>query len=571
VKVNGETRRIAVTVSDNGFIVGANPVGTAAKIKPFPAGHPMESATLAEVGDSSAVGGMSGPGVEPAFGGAAGAPGAAASTGVRATSPATEPISAQLSVHGQLKSVRIVGTLADDRVVVTDAAGLTHVTNTSALVHSSFPAVAERTLPPGTTVRSHESSSMDITDDWKVIRHGGDGTVLLRKGANTRSVTADELMYVNLDRIIGAKTWTDETGTSWRVGKSDGIRAKRVATHPDGTITIDTIFSTGLMDTPPILEAAGFASAARPTLTERLNNKFASAWDRYNTLAGVWQVSEGVRNLQARLYGDRYSPEPEFHKTPAEQLPEGLPGDPDPKLHYGTVRRTVGNTNPTGSDIYQGAISDCYLQTAMGSFVDINPDAAKSMVRRRRGGIEVTMGDKKILMSRKLPLNVQDQVHYGAQQGPLWSAYVEKGAAIVKGGSYDNIDHGGNSHKAVGLLRDELSSWRRPLDSDPVAALKKFTSDQFANTERSVGTTKLDDNISNLWIYENYHVFDDHAYSFEGTYVAADGETMVKMRNPHGTKQPRDIPLDLLSRIAGTYYAGTSGFRAPKTVTEPSA
>lgn len=37
VEYNGETKRIAVTVGDNGFIVGANPVGNK-KIKPLPDG-----------------------------------------------------------------------------------------------------------------------------------------------------------------------------------------------------------------------------------------------------------------------------------------------------------------------------------------------------------------------------------------------------------------------------------------------------------------------------------------------------------------------------------------------------
>lgn len=130
---------------------------------------------------------------------------------------------------------------------------------------------------------------------------------------------------------------------------------------------------------------------------------------------------------------------------------------------------------PTGKETAQGQIGDCYLIASMAAVANASPQTIKDMVtyNKEKGTYTVRFyeesgyGQSKpvyIEVDSYLPTsaaNRKDPVYAGAENGPMWSAIIEKAYAKWKGG-YDKIGEGGYGASTMAEITGSKSQSKNP-------------------------------------------------------------------------------------------------------------
>ncbi|MEM6754573.1 MAG: DUF4157 domain-containing protein, partial [Cyanobacteria bacterium P01_C01_bin.38] len=104
------------------------------------------------------------------------------------------------------------------------------------------------------------------------------------------------------------------------------------------------------------------------------------------------------------------------------------------------------------TDVYQAAISDCYLHAALVAIVNANPELITDLFLIRSNDLDITFpgynrygsslnytGSLKVTMKKKLFLTPEGEPLYGGKKDSyLWAAFIQKAWAVYKG-KYSNL------------------------------------------------------------------------------------------------------------------------------------
>jgi hypothetical protein len=221
------------------------------------------------------------------------------------------------------------------------------------------------------------------------------------------------------------------------------------------------------------------------------------------------------------------------------------------------------------NDIKQGAIGDCFLMAAQGALASANPDTIRNAIRDNGDGTyTVTLYEKsggflglgQSVEKREITVNAEfpkdgkhanptgDQVDNKAE---IWPLIVEKAYAQLKGG-YEAISQGGLPKDVMFALtgKEANSVKTNKLSFDDLAANLSGGQAVTASTTdlRNVPFATPGDassgGVYGMITTKGTGTKDErHAYIVQSTYVAADGQQMVRLFNPWGSSHPSDMPF----------------------------
>ena len=204
---------------------------------------------------------------------------------------------------------------------------------------------------------------------------------------------------------------------------------------------------------------------------------------------------------------------------------------------------------PTGEDVRQGAIGDCYFPATFSAIAHSDPQAIKDMIRENPDGTYTVRFFKNGLKSSPKEVTVDGDLYtrfsgtplygttFGNSNSPdsleMWFPIIEKAYAQFKGGSYDKIGQGGNPGDLMNeALGTESSDFYIPGgNADRLFA--KIKDGESKNLPMAAVTfgEKQDR------LYQNTGIYSDHTYSIYGT-AEEGGKKYVILRNPWGESEP---------------------------------
>lgn len=224
---------------------------------------------------------------------------------------------------------------------------------------------------------------------------------------------------------------------------------------------------------------------------------------------------------------------------------------------------------PSGDDVEQNYLGDCYLMAAMSAVARANPRAIEDAFKKnpdgtysvrlfeRHGGQLVP---KEITIDADLPRNGWYGYYYARARDPreLWPALLEK-AFAARAGSYGKIE-GGLPGEAM-----EAITGKRATDLD----LRASGTSADATFAKLAAATKAGKPVTAVTLgdgsakkYAGTNIYTDHTYTVWGTSVA-NGVKYVHLRNPWGESEPAGngkddgifkLPLDQFMKL----YCGVS-------------
>ncbi len=248
-----------------------------------------------------------------------------------------------------------------------------------------------------------------------------------------------------------------------------------------------------------------------------------------------------------------------------DQLPtENLPVPKDLKgIEFRRVEAPLFAAGVTGDDVIQNTVGDCYFLASLSAVAHTHPEMIRDIVKDNGDGTyNVTFRDpdtgeklKPITVDAELPF-VKDAAtgkfelataavdRPGGKWNELWVAIVEKAYATLRGG-YRRIDSGGNADEGFPVLtgkpaklvyiesyvkRDaEDNLWRKLVE----ASEKKWPT----ATSTPVGDVEEERD-------DRTGIIKGHVYTVLGAYVRDDGRKMIRLRNPHGSGEPKGDGVD---------------------------
>jgi len=222
--------------------------------------------------------------------------------------------------------------------------------------------------------------------------------------------------------------------------------------------------------------------------------------------------------------------------VPADSKRLGWETVPDGKLFI---------KGPSGSDVEQNYLGDCYLMAAASAVAHSAPkDIEKMFTRKSDGTYDVRLysndGGKLVAhtinIDAELPRNGWYGYYYAGDKNPkeLWPALLEK-AFAVRAGNYNAIQGGepGNAMASItGLPSKSLDL--RAAGTTPEATFAAIEAAVKAG-KPATAVTLSDESAAK---YKGTNIFTDHTYTIWGTSVEG-GVSYVHLRNPWGDTEPK--------------------------------
>lgn len=246
-------------------------------------------------------------------------------------------------------------------------------------------------------------------------------------------------------------------------------------------------------------------------------------------------------------------------------LPPGGGGGPAAPAFRFDAADLYGKSGPSGADIRQDALGDCYFVATLGSVANQQPNAVRDMIGfdSRTGEFSVRLYDSngKAQTIRVTQAEVQDNLaRQGGStvdntgSGPLWPAVAETAYAKMHDTNpADGLTEGYTAVSNGGWPKDAMRAITGDAGSE-ITYSKGFFETQGSALEREA--KQIDAALANgrpvtLWTVPEDRglwdkltgsqgaqdgLVDNHVYTVERVYQK-DGEWMVSVRNPWATNQ----------------------------------
>ncbi len=216
------------------------------------------------------------------------------------------------------------------------------------------------------------------------------------------------------------------------------------------------------------------------------------------------------------------------------------------KLFYYGVKPT---------DVYQGAIADCYFVSALAAVAAEQPDLIKQGVIdngdntykvrffKKRDYWSSNYVEQWVTVDGDLPSKAgSDTPMYAKGQKTrtggreLWPALVEKAWAQFKGG-YDKMGEGGSTAKALEALSGARVAYASTDTTPEDVMWMKLRRATIKDQAMAAGTRGKEDED----LYKGTRLYAWHAYTVLGAYEKGRGKNkkrVVQLRNPWGRVEP---------------------------------